>query len=69
MKTTRDKLHPSYRHVYDKPKTPLERRKTTGQCGPARIAELERLRDKTNVIQLVARIRSLVRAITDNSSQ
>lgn len=68
-KTPRDKLHTSYRHVYDKPRTPLERCKATGQCDPARIAELERRRDKTNVIQLVARIKSLVRAITDNASQ
>jgi hypothetical protein len=55
--------------VYDKPRTPLERCKATGQCDPARIAELERRRDETNVIQLVARIKSLVRAITDNASQ
>ena len=64
-KTPRDKLRTSYKYVYDKPRTPLERCRETGLCDERRIAELEKLRDKTNVIQLVAKIKSLVKKVLD----
>jgi len=67
-KTPRDKLHTSYKHVYDKPKTPLERCRESGLCDAGRIAELENLRDKINVIHLVAKIKSLVKTVVDNAN-
>ena len=67
-KTPGDKLHTSYKHVYDKPKTPLERCRESGLCDAGRIAELENLRDKINVIHLVAKIKSLVKTVVDNAN-
>jgi hypothetical protein len=62
-KAPRDRLHSSYRYVYDKPRTPLERCRESGKCDPARLASLEKTYASTNSLVLVAKIKRLVREI------
>ena len=67
-KSPGDKPHTSCRYRYDKPQTPLERCKASGRCDPAKIAQLEKLRDSVNSLQLVAKIKALVKEILSSSS-
>ena len=62
-KTPKDKLHTKYKYAYDKPMTPLDRCIASGSCDPAAIAKIKALRDKTNVVALVSKIKSLAREI------